>query len=472
MQKRTFFITLTIFFSTFFYLNSWADEKDENVAQQFLQHGVLLYQNNDVRGAVANFCRTLLLDFENEEARGYLVKISHQIDLPVEERIALVAVDDLFAVLINLKNQQKYYEEKLVFLIQELKERGFQDLNFPLSDQNDVALLPGGGQSDQESPLDILFKVLQTEKVRLNKKIDELKAQHTQLKSLNQASHDLAGKKTVGFSEQSKEAAYQRTGQDSVDDLTALRNEVVVLNQRYHGIEQHVHGRTDQLSKQIVDLSLKFSETELLLKEKAAMLASLEEGWKELESRFELGQKIIQEKDKAINNFRSNVIHLRSAVQRQRREFEEVIRSKDEKLIELSGILSIYKGKLADTTKVLHTYTRREQNLKEQLNFSHDQLSERNQSIQNVEDNIQELKKQLIQLREELVSFYKAPPDTDLHQAKYQKADQMTRRFDQILLAIEKNLSDLEKMDPALAAREYSEIQKILDSQSHTFGIE
>jgi len=129
--------------------------------------------------------------------------------------------------------------------------------------------------------------------------------------------------------------------------------------------------KINDLSKQVVDLMLKMSEIEILLNKKVESTLRLKAELDDANQRFKLGKRIIQEKDEEIQSLQI----VRDQLKARSNSNDNVSSSRDEKLMELSGILEIYKYKLTEKNHLAKEKTRALAKTRDDLRFLGDRLT-------------------------------------------------------------------------------------------------
>ena len=129
--------------------------------------------------------------------------------------------------------------------------------------------------------------------------------------------------------------------------------------------------KINDLSRQVVDLSLRMSEIETLFNRTVKSTELLKAELDDAQARFILGKRIIQEKDSEIQFLQETLDQLKKEIKNS----DHASYLRDEKVIELSGILEIYKHKLGEKNRLAKEKTRALARTQNDFNSLQDQLA-------------------------------------------------------------------------------------------------
>ncbi len=192
----------------------------------------------------------------------------------------------------------------------------------------------------------------------------------------------------------------QNQPENVVNQLSSLQQDILKLQQ----IVQEKDEKVNQLTKQLELLSNKINPDSSDEGSSSNAYVS-QEDFNDLKSRFELSQKIIQNKDEEIQSLKKGNVPIVSAPQPIREQSAVVQRPNgdlEEQLIEVSGILEIYKGKFFDVYKDLKTNTAHMNDLEEKLTLVQNKLFEKDQMIEKAQESMKKLEEKLLELQGEL----------------------------------------------------------------------
>ncbi|GEM_PF-3229630 len=365
-------------------------EPESGIVEQFMLQGLKCYQENDTLGAVDSFARALLLDPANKTARKTLASINEQASLPAEQRIQLFLSEDLFALNENLQKKLGHFtlqrDAMAAALIQQNYPQTAIDQKFQAI-RDRFALPAGDREKDSGSlrPLEALNKFLTQEQKRLSWELSRVKEQLSWLQETKKPPTRPEHRMTRA----EPGASWQQ--------IAGVREELGELRRQVQALQDDVQGKDDRitaLTKQVVEFSLKLTEREMVLSEKVNALGSLHEAYAELQSRQELGQKILEEKNVQIQSLQEGLAALQADTALHTKEISGLIAAKDQALDQWEKILAIYQGKLKDTTQVLDARDRDVVTLQEQLALVQTKLFEKETALQKTKEKLVSLEKQ------------------------------------------------------------------------------
>lgn len=164
------------------------------------------------------------------------------------------------------------------------------------------------------------------------------------------------------------------------NQIVSLKEEIEVLRKQLTALQQYVERREEKinfLTNQLIELSLRLSEKEQSLGENVIRLTALSQRLTDLQSRWELGQRIIQEKDRQISSLaagmtspaeeqsrpenkdkeiqalKNTIDHLRREALQANGHFKNYLSSQNKEFNELKGVLQIYREKLRQANQLM-----------------------------------------------------------------------------------------------------------------------
>ena len=463
------------------------------------------FERPDVRRAVENYCRLLGLDPYGKTVEQNLAAIKAY-PLTAGQRSDVYLLEDLVYYNQNLKERIDYLMAQRDTLIERLAEQGFDRLSLinDLQAIRDDVSRSGGiltkptVSADRYDPVDIVNNLLREERAALALQVRSLEEQFAWLRTVSRDERHVRPPyipRTTAYADVPTDEYRESVPLEEIviplrekkevepidPGIDAMKGELGSLNRQLEDLQERLgkeDGRIKDLTDQIIELSLRLSETEMLINEKAETIASLRSDLTDMEQRLMLGQRIIREKDEEIRALRDDlqmaklekgtsrdklmdsldskdrtIAQLeafleiyRDGLVRARREIEEkaahlrqageqlaqlraqmqagrsmaaaegpqgparrIVESKDEKLIELSGMLQIYREKLGEGTKTIKKNLADITALKEQLLFVQEELQQKNAQLDVTQQNLDELEDQLTALKQELLRFRERP---------------------------------------------------------------
>jgi len=132
----------------------------------------------------------------------------------------------------------------------------------------------------------------------------------------------------------------------------------------------------------------------MILSEKVNALSSLHDAYANLQSRQELGQKILEEKNVQIQSLQEGLAALQADTAVHTKEINGLIAAKDQALDQWEKILSIYQGKLKGATETIEVRKADVAALEEQLAMVRTKLFEKETALEKTKEKLVILEKQ------------------------------------------------------------------------------
>ena len=374
------------------------------IVEQFVRQGKKCYQQGDIQGAIDHFARALLLDQSNKTARESMILISARNSLPAAQRIQLFLSEDL--IVFNEK-----FGKRLIFftarrdaltasLIQQNYPQTLIDQEFQaIRDRSLFSTDDRGAGVPSASTLEALNKSLITEKERLSRELLCVREQLAWLRPVGSSRRE-----PLGLREEPQKPDTQVSRPPRVSDpgeawqqIAGVREELSELRKQVETLRQDVKHKDDKITaitKQVVEFSLKLTEREIILSEKINALGSLHEAYTELQSRQELGQKILEEKNVQVQSLQEGLAALQADTALHTKEINGLIAAKDQALDQWEKILAIYQGELKDATRTIDASNADISTLQEQLAMVRTKLFEKETALEKTKEKLVSLEKQ------------------------------------------------------------------------------
>lgn len=339
-----------------------------------------IFQIYEVKKAIIKLCRELGIDPRNKTAQQNFQLIAGHPALGAKQRAQIYLLQDLLGFNRDLKRRSKYLVIKRDVLKDQLIESGNNDVIFEqnLRDIKSNMERPIGVQSyyyhplfGRSDPLIQFYQILNDEKDRLLARVEYLHEQYRWLKiTKNDGQGPVPPDTIVQYSNivipsisDSFINVEPQLMKGEVDELINVFPDRITLapierkdfdsHEKPDNFKQKDQ-KIDDLSMQVVDLSLRMSEIETLFKREVKSAELLKAELDDVQQRFMLGRRIIQEKDSEIQSLQETLDYLK----KESKNSDNVSYSRDEKLIELSGMLEIYKHKLGEKDRLAKEKTR------------------------------------------------------------------------------------------------------------------
>ncbi|MDP8212936.1 MAG: hypothetical protein P9X22_06585 [Candidatus Zapsychrus exili] len=389
---------------TFKMEESKEDQDTSSIVESLIQHAEDMVLKGDTEAAISSFSQALLLDLYSKSAQIALSNIAHTKNIKANTKATLFLLEDLFSMTDNLLKKVGYYANKNRELKRRLVSLGYKSddikenmLKIKMQTISSSSKPSYRWQSEflyNKDTLVILNDILRQEKNDLSVELDYLKEQNVALKKIQEK-----GRVREAFLNKAQLSAYQRAAIKKKEDMTDVyRRQFSLVREHMDNLKSEVflkEKRVEKLARSLMDTALRLTEKEMRLRERMEQISLLNGRLQELESRFELGQKIMKDKDKKISSTREDLELLKKRVVEQREELALILSSKDDKLIELNGILQIYKGKLGDVSKGIKEKIVNIKILEEQLSFVRKRLFEKDKSLDKTSDALDDLEKEI-----------------------------------------------------------------------------
>ncbi|MCK5259563.1 MAG: hypothetical protein KAJ70_00745 [Candidatus Omnitrophica bacterium] len=377
-----------------------------------------IFERSDVRMAVDHFCRMLSIDPGNKTVQENLKTISSHPELTAIQRSDVIRLEDHLSYIKNLQGRVEYLISKRNLLRDQLIEngharavllKGLFDIRDNISGSHETFSYQKQSLFDRKSPLVIINNLLVDEKMQLSVRVRSLENQYDWLKAVNkdgaprlEPGHLIA----AGLQKDVKPDLHQETVAEIIS-LQPIRDEEGKVNEKrtekfkkelgalyvqIDKLEEQItkeDDRAGELGSQVVDLSLKLLETEIQLNEKTGAVESLTAQLTDVEQRFVLGQRIIQEKDEEMQSLQEDLQKTRLETESRAAKHDRVIVGKDKELKMANGFLNIYRQRSGGANRVL-------QQKKEQHNSNlRKVVLERDQEINDLREQLGRMQKSL-----------------------------------------------------------------------------
>lgn len=365
-------------------------DSTHRIAEKFAHNGLGFYAQQNAPEAIDYFSRALLLDPANQLARDTMRAIASGADLSAQDKAQLFLLEYLLEFVQHLRSNVHDLTAKRNQLADELvREEGASSVlrerlaaieaRFPIQENswrlNDRSL----------SPLEALIASLTLEKERLTQEFFCRQKQYAWLKEIRTLPHD----KTVATVEpQTQEfIAAPIVVRSAIPwkELDEFREELSQVRQQLTNLKTDVDDKNKkvaELTKEIIDFSLKLAEKEMTLSEQVRALGSLRETHTDLQSRLNLGQKIIQEKSLHIQSLQDSLASLQAQTASREKEFTHLLADKDKALTEWENVLEIYRAKLKEATQKIETSNRNMAALQQELTLAYTKIFEKETALE------------------------------------------------------------------------------------------
>ena len=393
-----------------------------SLSSSYARHGEELFNEGKIKNATAKFIKALLLDGNNAFAKNYLQKIYQKSNIgDAQERYRLTYFLELvdYCQFLNgrIQNLITSNQDLIQFILQHQRDKNEIDqvkmiqaelsahdkwlgppeasLTAPISDELNMEKLTDALLQQKRNFLDELGS--------LQKMNDQLRSIRIKLiekiltkpdpKTLQETTQYIKEIETQ-LTEKTKNLAHEEQKHSTVmEELNNVRKDFAGLQNRINETDKKVVG----LTRDLAGMSLDLYEKEGLLTKKEERIAVLENELKDIQERFKLSQRLINQREQTPReNFSGEIYPIEKSLLSERREndfrqFEtsqakiqklednfrnlkqEYLRLKkhmdirDREMARVYGMLDIYKWKFHETYAELQNHDERLKRKEKQL---------------------------------------------------------------------------------------------------------
>lgn len=451
---------------------------DEGIATSLIDHGIKSSKKNDLLSAINDFSRALLLDVNNETAIDELLKISSSKSLPFDIKLLLLQFKDISAYITKLNNTISYYSKKTKSVEDKLLSSGISQKNIQselnkLATFNEISVDRSRSMITQEDivekePLAAVISYLTSIKNSLENENARLRLRYGSLMNIHKqviiAKSNKALNKTVHTeTPQSNNQAFSDHETGASVDSALYQNEeflsndaISVLSQQLYDLKLELQNKDltiKNMASQIVDISLQLAENQNTFKNEPAESADLNFEITDLNSRLELGQKIIQEKDDQIKILQNDLSKIKQATIINENKFNETVTVKNKQLIEQNGILRIYKSIYWDTFKENKSNIANVKALEAQIEFAQKMIFEKERTINKFKQNVISFESKLFEAKSQISKMSMAYDDNvDNSKILIKHASALKDKIDSLEIDLQNQLSELDSIYSTFAS--------------------
>ncbi len=380
------------------------------IVDSLLKHGINFLGSNEIIQAIDDFTKVLLIDADNEIAIKYLQKIASMSQIMINQKVDLIYLNDLIVNRNRLRSLVVHYEQKAVFLADSLIEGGLDSdwLHSKMSeikrDVLDSYEKPLGRMQrpsiEEKVPMVAVVKLFKTDESRLQIRLTYLKEQYLQLDELTKNDFLPSAKIMAGsFQIENNDVLnYASIADGSKNEMLRFRIELDSLQGKLIAFEEALRLKDEklvQLTKELITSTLMLKEKESLLDQKSEHFRVFETEFLDMESRLKLGQKIVEDKNREILSLKKEIKNKADLELESIDLVGSLVNSKDERIVELSGIVNIYKWKLKDSTQANKNKDHSLDILEKKVHFVEEKLVKRNEALKQTRDELSEFERQL-----------------------------------------------------------------------------
>ena len=372
-----------------------ASATENDITHSILSYAEAKYDQGDRQAAFLSFLQALVLNPHNQEAQKGILSFISNSRLRSAEKINLIRLQDLLNYSENLQYKIQYYEHKISEvepgIIQSSVDKGvfFKEKQAFLAAGGSPGMAAPSDKLDSAAsdPLEFINMSLSAENDQLLHKLSSLQKYFEYLRMVSRKRAIALDLARTAVTDIEINARKTRGGDES--DLAYLKREFANLRQ------------------QVVDLTLQLSEKDIILSKQQDSIASFNDQFLDLQSRFALGEKIMAEKDAQIQTLQKDVKKIQLDALASKEELNNILLSKDQKIFELNGILQIYKGKLIETTQLAKEKKASATTLEDQLEILQARYVQKSREIQKAKHEIVAIQDAIEHIQEQVTDLKK-----------------------------------------------------------------
>jgi len=362
-------------------------QSDVRVSKSLIRHGLKMYDQGYYSIAVSDFSNALLLQSENPQIEKKLIALNSDKNLSADIRFHLLHFEDLIKNIDITKRKISYYGHENAVLARKLINADrfddalldqFEEINARMQDitENQLYLL-NDNFNKMAHPLVELNKSLKSKNEYLSGELLSLRAQNEVLQEhMKAGSNQLVVHQKRSSSKWSYARNYYENRKKASISLASDLGKEQITNVK----DGMLDGAIDENNFQDVQKSIAiFEDQETVIQADSALVQNLNNEILELESRVELGKKIITEKDEQIEHLRASVIRLEGDVKLYRKELDGVMISNNREIAETNELLRITTIKLEEANDTIDSINKKYNQLAQKIDaMQEDHLIEEN----------------------------------------------------------------------------------------------
>jgi len=455
---------------------SSAEESPDKIADSFYEHGQKMINDGKFDEAINDFSRAFLLNPSDPKLHDALKTLSREKNVPASQKMDLILLEDLLEYTKKLKDKSDYFRYKRNVLGEELMEKGFEreffEQEMTAIDNNLKATFDQEEADIQEryakgeDPLKVIHASLKLENKRLQNEIELFEQQYNRLREVNSKNGYIQGevallsptefsRKQQFYDEDGKRIPPEVQAKNAANNLpdvggiTSLLDEAKVKLDDMHSVLEDRDDKIDQLSKEVVDLSLELSESKSKEEEKTGEIGKLRNELVEFESKNLLTQRL----EKNFKDLKTKLAQTESKLKDKEKQIKEL----NDKIQNLMAKGEGIEKKLEGRDQEIAEYQRQIKELKKEsenmVKFKSevDKLKEELSKAQKYQDEAWKLRYQVAQLKQtdskqKEVNKELAKKDEIIKDQKEQlvEKDKMIEEKDKSLKELNKQLLDFE----------------------------
>ena len=434
---------------------AFAQESSDKIVESFYDHGQKMLADGNYQEAINDFSRAFLLDPRDERLHDSLKSMARERNVPAAQKMELILIEDLLDYTNKLSEKSEYFLYKRNVLGEELINKGFEAEYF----QEEMAQISKdvSMQFDAESekiqeryakgedPLKVIHALLKLENKRLQKEVDLYERQYNRLREVN-AQHgyiqgELAYMTQGEFAKQQKfydqegrrvpspvPPQVQTTPETVSKEMTKMLDDATAKVDGMYTVLEDRDSKIDQLSQEVVELSLELTEARETEKGQTDEIDRLRSELVEFESKNLLTQRL----EKNFKNLKSKL-----------KETEKKLKSKEREIADLDTKVKGLVAKSAD--------------MEEQLKGRDEKIAEYQRELRTIQQeakNIDRFKEEVAKLKEQLAKAESYQDEAWKLRYQVVKFKQKEKKFDKMEAKVQEQRQVIKDQEKQLASKD------------------
>jgi chromosome segregation ATPase len=313
---------ITSLFCFFLSLNStsFAKEERDQLANAFIQHGIIRAERGDVSGALEDFSQALILNPRNQKAENSLLSLASSKEVSSADRQSIQQINDMINYRHNLEGRVQYFQYKRDFLGSELVKKGFSAamLDAEIAKRHYLYLASASPADKSEfisrgAPLKSVTNALESNINDLEKQAQSLAGQVEILRKMYQSSDNdssqLASYNFQPYAEQKDQIQEVNPNVSQKNDIVYLQqDELSQMNQKLDEIHRVVSEKEDRilrLTEKITDLTLHLAKDGMNPTLASEEVSKLRTDLAEIRKKYDASQMFVSSLETQIDSLKS-----------------------------------------------------------------------------------------------------------------------------------------------------------------------
>lgn len=399
-------ILISFFIFTAICSQSFADDSAE-ISTSLTRHARYLIENGKISEAITELSQALLIDPENNFAAEQLITLFDNLPTPSQQKFDILLFRDLTSHLQHLKENNAYFQDKIVKMQAYLTQRGLTEADLT----SELKKIHIESSLKTETPQPSLNEAIETplknvicnlqitaESIRKNIRLSRMQFNHLRLLNHRLTEMPLPGKVYYNV------PIVVTSDIDTVDPaaISVLKRQVAVIQKQIFTLKDDLQAKDEKisaLSSELIEFALKVKEHESILVQKTSSIAALDEELAELKSRIELNQQLVTNKDKNMLELQREMDGLKTTLLAQTKNLQKDISVKERELRESQGLINVYQEQMKTAKSTISNKEADITTLEEQLELVQNKLYQKDEALKEADEKITTLQTALEKLQ-------------------------------------------------------------------------